>query len=62
MNPYIIFDSEDKSVYADQLSEWTGRPRGYWTFVPLWILKRLYERKRRDRMSVKNQSQDHQTV
>lgn len=49
MNSHIIFDTEDKSVYADILSEWTGRPRSDWAFVPLIVLKRIYQSKLNER-------------
>ncbi len=40
----LVIDTEDKSVYADKLSEWTGKSRNAWSFVSLGKLKSLYYR------------------
>jgi len=55
MNSHIIFDTEDKSVYADILCEWTGRPRSDWAFVPLIVLKRIYQSKLNERRRLRLQ-------
>lgn len=41
----LILDTEDKSSYADKLSEWTGRPRTAWGSLSLKELKAIYARK-----------------
>lgn len=48
----VLVETEDKSVYSDRLKELTGKPRNYWTRLPLRALKELYrkeiQRKRGD--------------
>ena len=44
MKPGFIFDCDDKSFFADRLSELTGKSRNYWTFVPIQKLKVLCKR------------------
>ena len=44
MKPEFIFDCDDRSFFADRLSELTGKSRNYWTFVPIQKLKFLYKR------------------